>query len=453
MPLQVRLNHALGERLIDLEETGADRPIVVGRGPDAAVQVPSAGVGLRHCLLFVYKGRWAVQDGGSEGGTYLNGRLLKKPAAMKTGDVIALGTGTGAPSVTIDPHGLGTGAAPDEDEAGRVSKATPAPNPPLDLFGSARPTPAVPAQGLGNLIPRSPAVGPVAYGTPPPGYSPPPQVAPQATSDDVNWSEITADPRFYVPKRKSVSPVTMTWVVLLAVGALCGVVWAVRYVQEKQRQEQLARQPLVIVKNGPSTQPTSLPVQPSPPQTAPTTAAATSQPEPTKEPEFDPRREEESWKAVEQARFVDPVIGVVKFIDYLEQNPDTPFRKDVDKYVEEALDRIWWMRIKELFAEIDDANAQIATKQGEIKQSQDEQFKKGVEQEIKQWSEQRDRANDQLRNQMKYTAAEPPNLYDSARLGDLRSTRPEGFYKQWKTQVFDSIKRTRGQRLPWKQTK
>jgi hypothetical protein len=168
------------------------------------------------------------------------------------------------------------------------------------------------------------------------------------------------------------------------------------------------------------------------------------------QPEFDPRREEESWRAVERARYEDPVLGIAKFIDYLEQNPATPFRKEVDKYVEEALDRIWWIRVKELFTEIDEANAAIATRQQDIKLSQDAEFKKGLEQEIRQWTEKRDRSTDQLRNQMKFTGAQPPNLYDSAMLGDLRSKRPDGFYQQWKTQVFDSIKRTKGQRLPWK---
>src|SRR6185503_5848911 len=98
MGLQVRLAHSLGETLIDLEERGIDRPVVVGRSSTAEVQVPSTSIAKQHCFLFIHGGKWALQDAGSATGTYLNGTPVKEPALVRSGDVITLGTGNGAPS-------------------------------------------------------------------------------------------------------------------------------------------------------------------------------------------------------------------------------------------------------------------------------------------------------------------------------------------------------------------
>jgi hypothetical protein len=252
-----------------------------------------------------------------------------------------------------------------------------------------------------------------------------------------------------VPKRKGVSPAVMAWTVLLCLGALGAVIWYVRDVQRKQRRGQGAMPVVVIEKDDPATRR----VVPATAETAPRPAtqaavAPTEMPEPEAPP--DPRRQEESWQAVERARFEEPVIAIVKFNDYLELHPDTPFRKDLDKYVDEALDRLWWVRVVELFGEIDEAKKEIARRQVELKQSQDEQFKKGLEEEIRQWSDKRDTADRRLRTEMKFTAAEPPNLHDSARLAHFRKTRPESYYQKWKVEVAEMIRRTRGQRLPWK---
>jgi hypothetical protein len=464
MGLQVRLAHSLGERLIDLEETGADRPIVVGRSSSAQIQVPSVGVGRRHFALFVEDGKWMAEDAGGTLGTFLNGERLRKRTAVGSGDVIKLGPGADAPTVTIDPHGLGASGSADDEGAAHVrwQEASQA-DPRATSTGTGQPTrypvlppiaPAVPpgAGAGGYSVPRSPVAGPVAY-SPPGGapYAPPPQYQPAAEqwpAEDMLQFAAPAEGRFYVPKRGGLSPALMTFTVLLTLGALAAGGWVVwKYLP----RQQAARTAVVVIQQSPSTLPTTRPAT----ATAPVTVAPTMQAPPTetKEPEFDPRREEESWKAVERARFEDPVIAIVKFVDYLEQKPDTPFRKDVDAYVDEALDRLWWMRIKELFDEMDDARAQIARRQEDLKLSQDEEFKKGLRQEIDQWTQARDLANERLRNQMKFTAPDPPNLYDSARLGHLRAQRPAGYYAQWKQQVFETIKRTRGQRLPWKQTK
>ena len=450
MGLQVRLAHSLGETLIDLEERGIDRPVVVGRSSTAEVQVPSPRVAKQHCFLFVRGGKWAVKDAGSASGTYLNGKPIRESALLRSGDVITLGTGNGAPSVTIDPHQLGPAMEVQQWEEPVAPKPTEPVQPPVEA--QPRPSSLPPPVGGGRYsVPRSPAAGPIAYGAAPqyaaPAYAPPPPAAEDEWPAG-DWADAPKESSYYVPKPKRVSPAVMVWTVVLSAGALAAVIWTVRNVQRRQRQEQGKPAVVIIEKDDPATR------RVSPPATARSATQATGGSTEMKESDPpDPRRQEESWLAVERARFEDPVIAIVKFNDYFELQPETPFRKDVDQYIDEALDRLWWVRVVDLFGEVDEAKKEIAKRQDDLKLSKDEQFKKMLEEEIRQWTDKRDTADRRLRTEMKFTATDPPNLHDSGRLAHFRSQRPEEYFKKWKSEVYESIKRSRGQRLPWKETK
>src|SRR5215471_6001123 len=102
MALQVRLVHALGDRLIDLAEKTIESPVVVGRAGDADLPVPVVSVSRRQCLLYVYDGRWVVADGnGGGGGTFLNGKPVARPTVLRSGDVLTLGHDPSPPTVMI----------------------------------------------------------------------------------------------------------------------------------------------------------------------------------------------------------------------------------------------------------------------------------------------------------------------------------------------------------------
>ena len=106
MGLQVRVRHALGERVLDLPERGVDRPVVIGRAADADVQVPSVHVGQRHLVLFVHEGRWVAQDAPGGTGTMVNGAAMKGARPLNGGDVLALGTEADAPTVEVEEAGV-----------------------------------------------------------------------------------------------------------------------------------------------------------------------------------------------------------------------------------------------------------------------------------------------------------------------------------------------------------
>ena len=66
---------------------------VVGRHPDVDVQVESNMVSRRHARLFRdgQGDRWRVEDLGSGNGTFLNGKRVESPTALKTGDRLKFG--------------------------------------------------------------------------------------------------------------------------------------------------------------------------------------------------------------------------------------------------------------------------------------------------------------------------------------------------------------------------
>src|SRR3954447_21955303 len=148
MGLQLRMTHSLGQRLVEVEARKADQAIVVGRASSAEVQIPSANISKRHCLLFVHDGRWVVQDADSPSGTFLNGERLTEPAFINSGDVISLGRGSNPPTLTVDPHSVGVTEEVNEPApAMRVTANTPSQPwspPPAPAPSHAMPPPLMP---------------------------------------------------------------------------------------------------------------------------------------------------------------------------------------------------------------------------------------------------------------------------------------------------------------------
>ena len=76
MGLQLRVRHALGARILEIDPRGPDRPIVVGRTVEADVQVPMGTVAPSHCVLYMEGEQWVIQDDGSSMGTDPTGQAL-----------------------------------------------------------------------------------------------------------------------------------------------------------------------------------------------------------------------------------------------------------------------------------------------------------------------------------------------------------------------------------------
>jgi pSer/pThr/pTyr-binding forkhead associated (FHA) protein len=63
----------------------------VGRAPGCAIVLAGDYVSAHHARLFERDGRVWVEDLGSTNGTLLNGRRVRRPAAMRAGDRLRIG--------------------------------------------------------------------------------------------------------------------------------------------------------------------------------------------------------------------------------------------------------------------------------------------------------------------------------------------------------------------------
>ena len=108
MGLQVRVRHALGERLVDLADRPVERPLIVGRSREADLKIPSVTVASEHCALFVHNRQWVLQDT-SGGATLVNHVPTEGPTPLYIGDVIVLGNDSTPATIEIDPAGVAQG--------------------------------------------------------------------------------------------------------------------------------------------------------------------------------------------------------------------------------------------------------------------------------------------------------------------------------------------------------
>src|SRR5580765_2321888 len=182
MPLQIRVRHALGERLMELPDRTVEGPVVVGRSSSCDVQIPSVNVAPRHCALFRHEGRWVIQDLGGTTGTFIKGMPVTGPTPLHVGDVITVGSEATPPTIEVDPAAAAEGRT---GWAGELPASAAAPAPALPRASSARhlaphhaPRPmqyvagaAVPGYGASSA----------AYGAPPAGFS-------QAAPTTGGWS-------------------------------------------------------------------------------------------------------------------------------------------------------------------------------------------------------------------------------------------------------------------------
>jgi DNA-binding transcriptional MerR regulator len=235
----------------------------------------------------------------------------------------------------------------------------------------------------------------------------------------------------------------LVMLVVLAIGAF----FIYRLAESKQNA--------IAVANTPPPAPATMPIRiivvpaPKPISTAP---IAPIQSAPTK-PAVDPRASDEDWKKVDEAhRMAAPPVAILAYDDYLSRHPDTEWKKDLNAYTNDALDRIWWQRLKEVITQQADLHKQLAPLEAHLKElnstSSDPKRKQELTDQIADLKKQlKDLETEQFVT-MKYTRAEVPDIYDSAQLDALRKERDPASYEAWKKEVLTSIRKTRGS-LPW----
>lgn len=66
--------------------------VLMGRGPECAVRLPSSGVSRVHARLQVHEGGARLDDSGSKNGTWVNGSRIAGPVELAEGDEVVVGT-------------------------------------------------------------------------------------------------------------------------------------------------------------------------------------------------------------------------------------------------------------------------------------------------------------------------------------------------------------------------
>ena len=264
MPLQVRVRHALGERLMDLPDRTVESPVVVGRASGCEVQVPSVSVANKHCALFRHEGHWVVQDVGGTTGTFVNGEAVADPVFLQIGDVVSIGSESSAPTIEVDPAAAAegrTGWAGEEASAAQAPAATAYEG----AYGYAAPgAPAGPSYGGYAAQPRgyaAPGAPPAAGGYAGAGSSQPSQSAgfdpsawPSASTTQGAAAGVTTIP-YRRPAKSGMPP----WVIIAGVVVVIGIFWAGIKAYEKYKEDKWNAEHPVVVEVTPKSTKTTKP--------------------------------------------------------------------------------------------------------------------------------------------------------------------------------------------------
>lgn len=69
----------------------ADAPLLIGRGPDAAIRLDDDYASTRHARIAASGDQWYVEDLGSTNGTYLGATRITQPTTLAAGSQIRIG--------------------------------------------------------------------------------------------------------------------------------------------------------------------------------------------------------------------------------------------------------------------------------------------------------------------------------------------------------------------------
>ncbi len=69
----------------------ADAPILIGRGPDAAIRLDDDYVSTRHARIGASDEQWFVEDLGSTNGTYVGSGRITQPTTLTLGTQVRVG--------------------------------------------------------------------------------------------------------------------------------------------------------------------------------------------------------------------------------------------------------------------------------------------------------------------------------------------------------------------------
>lgn len=481
MTLQLRVRHSLGARMIQVESRAADRANRIGRDPEAEVQIPSSAVAPVHCRLYCQDDQWVIEDCGGAGGTCVNGARITQPTYLKSGDAIAL---AGA-NIEIDPMGLLRRNAPASARPAAPTEETIAAQSFVEDSGAEADDPQYEEQAPDSVDMQS-------------GLSDPAAALASGESDGAGDLEqpdawIRPATAAIVPgwpgskpyrgyRHRKTNPtgwiaLGVTLAVIIVFGAiLIGIIFKkeeppppVIVKQEpkkvvEQKKPDPAIAPLKQKKNifdddagpqktgtvvAPTPQPKKIvqPIPPAPPANADAQPApARNPPEPDKP--ADPRTQTEDWKNLLEANGGSNYARAIWVNEDYRQRHPGELADEVKKKTDEALDSLWWQRIRELCQTRERTTKEIRKLTDDIAAETEVAYKKKLEVDKQKKQDLVESITSMLKDDYGYSAAEPPNEYDVEQIAKLRAARDGGRYGKWCERIVKYV-RTENGALPW----
>jgi hypothetical protein len=160
----------------------------------------------------------------------------------------------------------------------------------------------------------------------------------------------------------------------------------------------------------------------------------------------------DEWDRVEETyRTSPPELGIVALQDFINDPAHVNFVATAQSQIDEALDRLWWIRLKGLCESREDLGKRVADIDKEIATVK---TNGAVAERIAELQAEReplakelDVARDRL-GEMKYTDPRVPDPYDGKQLDELRKSRDAEAFAAWKKSTANYVTRNRG-KLPW----
>lgn len=498
MGLQIRLRHALGERVLELVDRDVSRPWVIGRGNEADLKIPSVGVAPQHAVLFVHEGHWVVQGDG--GLTTLNGEPLEMAAALRIGDVIGLGCEPYPPTLEIDPVSAAQGrtgpalavsgalgSSPGRAQGAVVPGVAPVRGPIVPtsaLTPAAAPTAA--SAGFGDTVHR-----PIRPEEPIDADESVSATGGADDGDTIAWPPQTpasTTTEFYVPKGRQTPVGLIVVAVIVAVAALVGV--AIVAYERANRPKVVVIQPPPVNAPRPASEapkpklfdvdaepasarqaqlsdsPSSPPAGPPPESTSGTGSSADSSsgtspvtaseskataatparaapegavgsPPAVAADDNPPDPDDPEWKEIEAAHFNvrRQGVAIVKYDEYRRAHPGK-YTSWLDQYSDDAANWLYWQYVAQLWKQRDDLTAEVNQKKKDLQHQPAGAFHDEL---VKDKADLDGRLADtakRLTDEMGYTADMPPDLDKPSELRQLSAKRNPTKYAAFKTHVL-----------------
>jgi hypothetical protein len=279
-----------------------------------------------------------------------------------------------------------------------------------------------------------------------------PQAMPERTTsphEDETWPR--EDPDEFVPvsvgvtttdpRRRRAPPrwnnSSMGWTIALTLVILGGAgaaLWKFR-----PREERPA--PAPVVRNETPRARTTAPATAPTPTRSKATIFDAGWPSPEKQTAgpTDPRKQHQDWVALEKALNGPwPARAILAIHEYRRKHPGQ-FEAELQAYMDDTLDRMWWQRVKELCDRRDQLQLEIRQLSSAIAGETSADFRKVLEGQRAQQEDVLRWQLEMLTKEMGYVRNETPNVADEEMMRHLRAERDSTLYEAWKSKELKTV--------------